>query len=47
MELLQSLIRIKHMEIAARGPWDVIDLWVRWERGQVGILKFVRRRLEI
>ena len=28
----------------SKGPCDVFDPWVRWERGQVGIWEFVRRR---
>ena len=28
----------------SKGPCDVFDPWVRWERGQVGISEFVRRR---
>ena len=27
----------------ARAPCNVFDLWVRWERGQLGIREFVRR----
>jgi len=38
----------KSKERRSKGPCDVFDPWVRWERGQVGILEFVRRRrLEI
>ena len=32
----------------SKGPCDVFYPWVRWERGQIGICEFVRRRrLEI
>ena len=44
---LNLKVILRRKQHRSKGPGDVLDPWLRWERGQVGIWEFVRRRLEI
>ena len=44
MANLISTLASPYLGCRSKGPCDAFDPWVRWEKGQVGIREFVRRR---